>query len=213
MGAVLTFVTMGQYFPVFMATLGLTSTFACGVAGAFVAMIAIGFDLDWLQIALAVIGVAVSIYSLWSNFGIMLDAATGVYSVSAHSLISFLSQEQLAFLYSLTFGAKLLISTILIVLTAGLYVALHDDVSVLEGAGSVLGDIAGDIGHAGGEIIDGIINGGSNIIDSTVGGLLKHPIILIGGLVGIWYLFFKDDESSTEKVNISLSESKETESY
>lgn len=213
-GTSLSFVSAGLLFPMFataLSTLGITTSLGLAVAGGSLAAIAIGFDVDWLQMALMIFDTFISIYNIFTGFGIyevtgIMNGQTASIYGSLFPFIDALPQQWLAYLYTLSLPMKFAVAGVMILVTAGLYVAVTTDVSLLKGTATVVEDLTGDV-------IDTVVSVGGSLVDDLLNGagsILSNPMRLIGFLL-VGYIGYKmitsdgdgnsDDTRSVETIH------------
>lgn len=197
-GAILTVMSLGTLAPAYAAAMGMSTVAMQVTIGATLAAVGIGFEQDWLLMALTIVGMAVSIYQIaFNNFGIVKFA--GMFKSTGMLSALNMSQDTLQMLYELSIASRAMLVGVDIAIVAGLYRALEDDVSVVQGVSSVVSDIATDIVEGGSSIIGDVLDGLGTGVGSIVGALAQSPVfwIALGG-----YLLYKSADKSATRVYI-----------
>lgn len=197
-GAILTVMSLGTLAPAYAAAMGMSTVTMQVTVGATLAAVGIGFEQDWLLMALTIVGMAVSIYQIAiNNFGIVKFA--GMFKSTGMLSALNMSQDTLQMLYELGIASRAMLVGVNIVVVAGLYRALEEDVSVVQGVSSVVGDIATDVVEGGSSIIGGVLEGLGTGIGSVVGVLTQSPVfwVALGG-----YLLYKGASKPVTRISI-----------
>lgn len=197
-GAILTVMSFGTLAPAYAAAMGMSTVAMQVTIGATLAAVGIGFEQDWLLMALAVVGMAVSIYQIaFNNFGIVKFA--GMFKSTGMLSALNMSQDTLQMLYELGIASRAMLIGVNIAIVAGLNRALEDDVSVVQGVSSVVSDIAADVVEGGSSVIGGILEGLGTGVGSVVGALAQSPVfwVALGG-----YLLYKGTGKPVTRISI-----------
>jgi len=155
--------------PGFVVTFAGSTTMAALLLGTGIGLAAIGFDIKALQLIIAIVGLVLIGYALVTGGG-FLTSAFG------------LSAETVLFLTELSLPVKAMILLGTAVLTAGLYVAIDQDISVLEGIAEVASTIVVQAASAFG-----------HFTVSTISSLFSNPYVIVGGGLFAYYLFKRKD--------------------
>lgn len=197
-GAVLTVMSFGAAAPAYAAAFGMSTVTMQVTVGALLACVGIGFEQDWLLMALSVVGAAVSIYQIaFTNFGIVKYA--GMFKSTGLLSALNMSQETLQMLYELGITYRAMLIGLEIAIVAGLQRAIEDDVSVISGVSSVVGEVAGDIAEGGAVIIGGVVGGIGDGLGSVVSSLTSSPVFWIAAGA---YLLLRSGRSSTTRISL-----------
>lgn len=197
-GAVLTVLSFGAAAPAYAAALGMSTVVMQVTVGALLACVGIGFEQDWLLMALSIIGAAVSIYQIaFNNFGIVRYA--GMFKSTGLLSALNMSQGTLQMLYELGIASRAMLIGLEIAIVAGLQRAIEDDVSVISGVSSVVGEVAGDIVEGGTGIIGDVVDGIGDGLGSIASSLTGSPVFWIA--VGA-YLLLRSRGSSTTRITL-----------
>lgn len=195
-GAILTVMSLGAVAPAYVAALGMSTVEMQVIVGALLACVGIGFEQDWLLMALSIIGAAVSIYQIaFNNFGIVKYA--GMFKSTGFLSAMNMSQGTLQMLYELGIAYRAMLVGLEIAIVAGLQRAIEDDVSVVSGVSSVVGEVVGDIAEGGVGIIGDVVNGIGDGLGSIVSSLTGSPIFWIAAGA---YLLLRRGGSSTTRI-------------
>lgn len=190
--------SFGTMAPAYAAALGMSTVEIQVTVGALFACVGIGFEQDWLLMALSIIGAAVSIYQIaFNNFGIVKYA--GMFKSTGLLSALNMSQETLQMLYELGITHRAMLVGLEILIVAGLQRAIEDDVSVVSGVSSVVGEVAGDIAEGGAGVIGDIINGVGDGLGSIVSSLTGSPVFWIAAGA---YLLLRSGGSSTTRISL-----------
>lgn len=202
-GAVLTVLSFGAAAPAYAAALGMSTVVMQVTVGALLACVGIGFEQDWLLMALSIIGAAVSIYQIaFNNFGIVRYA--GMFKSTGLLSALNMSQGTLQMLYELGIASRAMLVGLEIAIVAGLQRAIEDNVSVISGVSSVVGDVAGDIAEGGAVIIGGVASGIGDGLGSIVSDLTSSPVFWIAAGA---YLLLRSGRSSTTRISLERGDS------
>lgn len=202
-GAVLTVLSFGAAAPAYAAALGMSTVVMQVTVGALLACVGVGFEQDWLLMALSIIGAAVSIYQIaFNNFGIVKYA--GMFKSTGLLSALNMSQGTLQMLYELGIASRAMLVGLEIAIVAGLQRAIEDNVSVISGFSSVVGDVAGDIAEGGAVIIGDIASGIGDGLGSIVSDLTSSPVFWIAAGV---YLLLRSGRSSTTRISLERGDS------
>lgn len=174
----MTAVTMGAWLGISMLTSALV--------GAGLAIAAIGFDWQWLQISLAIIGFAVSAYSL--TFG--WQAA-----VQGWLEAGFVSAKTAAWLAEVSILWRLVAVAVNGFFTYATMIGIRDGITYSE----ALEQSAEDLGELVGGVIGGAVGGVFDALFGSPGGLI---LLAIGVYVG-YKLLSSGSEDSGGEVNIN----------
>lgn len=100
-------------------------------------------------------------------------------------------------LYELGIAYRAMLVGLEIAIVAGLQRAIEDDVSVVSGVSSVVGEVVGDIAEGGVGIIGDVVNGIGDGLGSIVSSLTGSPIFWIAAGA---YLLLRRGGSSTTRI-------------
>lgn len=179
--AVLTAGAVGMFaFPEFFAFAGLTAVQGAAFVGGLLGVLAIGFDLEWLQIAL-----------VFATFALNVSSALFYQSAWLSHLSNILPQAIIDF-----FGEWFVLFYISVesVLLWTSLVAIRDGISIAEGFGAV----AYEVGELSGGVVSGLVGGAVDGLFGSSGGTFDGilSLALIGGFA-YWLLTRKSDSTGT----------------
>lgn len=165
------FSTAFSAFVIILAFVPGLNLFAMAMWACLIAMVAVGFDLEWLQIAIAVVAAVITAYNVVFNFDSVVN-----------SLADFLPSSAIDLIIQNSGVARLMMLAVNVFWTTAYVTSVNEGISIGEALERTAYDLGSTIGGIGGGAIGGMVDGVTDGVfsSSVLGWVFAAGAIYVG---------------------------------